>query len=101
MRQMFSEKEIVKLVEELLKNRVMKVENMAQLTDEQCGALKCGDVIVKRDASGDHAYHVSFQKDNVGLCITYVDASRVETVSYDYTEGHWVYNSTDITPLGE
>ena len=33
--------------------------------------------------------------------LTYVDASVVETVSYDYTDGAWVYNSTDSTPLTE
>ncbi len=101
MRQMYSEKEITSFVEEWLNEKVLKVNNMTTLTDEQCASLKCGDIVIKRDASGDHSYRVSFRKDNVGLCMTYVDASCVETVSYDYTEGHWVYNSTDIAHLGE
>ena len=38
---------------------------------------------------------VSYKKDDTGMCLTYADASVVETQSYDYTEGHWVYNSED------
>ena len=30
-----------------------------------------------------------------GICLTYVAAGLVETVSYDFTDDGWVYNSTD------
>ena len=75
---------------------VVACSNVKQLTDEQINMLRCGDWLVKRDETGEHAYKVSFKKDGVGMCLTYVDASCNETVSYDYTDGHWVYNSTDV-----
>lgn len=59
--------------------------------------LKCGDIVSKEDATGKHAYVVTFKKDNTGLCLTYDDGSGyIETVSYDYTDSAWVYNSTDV-----
>ena len=77
----------------------LEVANMTTLTNEQCERLVCGEVIVKNDSTGKHAYIVSFKKDKVGLCLTYTDAETVETVSYDYTSPNWVYNSTDITRI--
>ena len=77
----------------------LTVSNMTTLTDAQINALACGDVIVKEDSSGKHSYRVSYKKDKTGICITYSDASCIETVSYDYTDGHWVYNSTDVADL--
>ena len=74
-------------------------EDMTQLTDDQINALACGDTVIKEDSTGQHSYRVTFKKDEVGICITYTDASRIETVSYDYTDEHWVYNSTDVTDL--
>ena len=82
-------------------NEPLTVGNMTELTDEQVESLECGDVVLKEDASGKHAYLVSYKKAGVGICITYTDASVVETVSYDYTEGHWVYNSTDVTHIAQ
>jgi hypothetical protein len=48
-----------------------------------------------------HLYNVSYKGEGVGegICMTYVDASVVETVSYDYTADGWAYNSTDTTPI--
>jgi hypothetical protein len=40
------------------------------------------------------------QVDIGGLCLTYTDASTVETVSYDHSESGWAYNSTDKTNIG-
>ena len=39
---------------------------------------------------------VSYKEHHVGICLTYSAAGYLETVSYDYTDGHWVYNSTDV-----
>ena len=83
---------------QIVKNADFKkviIENITELSDDVCNALKCGDVLLKEDNTGYHAYIVSYKKDNTGMCITYADASVVETVSYDYIESHWVYNSTD------
>lgn len=77
------------------------VSDIKGLTDKQIDKLECGDVVVKNENGSGHAYIVSFKQHHVGICLTYTDASVVETQSYDYTEGHWVYNSADITPLTE
>jgi len=42
-----------------------------------------------------HAYICTYKEDKAGICLSYFDASGIETVSYDYTDGAWVYNSTD------
>ena len=79
--------------------KVLEVSNITGLTTEQCESLNVGDVIVKLTSNQKHTYTVSYKEAGVGMCLTYVDASTSETVSYDYTGGQWVYNSTDITPL--
>jgi len=60
-------------------------------------ALQCGDQVVKITGKYNHLYTVSYKGDGVGqgICLTYVAAGLIETVSYDYTENGWVYNSTD------
>ena len=75
------------------------ITNIKSISDDILNSLKAGDIVLKEDSTGKHAYVVSFKKDGTGICLTYTDASCVETVSYDYTGGHWVYNSTDITLL--
>ena len=62
----------------------------------------CNECVFKFLAKQKHAYRVSYKGEGVGegLCLTYVDASCVETVSYDFTAEGWAYNSTDVTPLG-
>ena len=78
------------------------VSNIQSLTNEQLNELKCGDVVCKEDSTGKHSYIVTFKKDNVGICLSYFDGSGyIETVSYDYTNGNWVYNSTDVFNGGE
>lgn len=60
-------------------------------------ALQCGDRVVKVTGKQKHLYTVSYKGEGAGegLCLTYADASGVETVSYDRTESGWAYNSTD------
>ena len=91
-------------VELLKKNRMAVVsttDNIKELSTADINKLKAGDIVLKKDSTGKHAYIVSYKKDGTGICLTYVDASVAETVSYDYNSGtkEWVYNSTDITPL--
>lgn len=85
-----------KLDDETVKRIV--VENMEQIKGDDLDALKAGDVVIKHDVTGDHAYHVSYRGDN-GICITYVDCENVETVAYDKVEGEWVFNSKDVTHI--
>lgn len=75
------------------------ITDITKLNNEQCESLECGDIVVKITGNQKHSYRVSYKEDKQGMCLTYCDASVVETVSYDYTEGNWVYNSTDSTPI--
>ena len=72
------------------------VTNIKELTDEQCDSLEVGNSVAKQTGNQYHIYFVTYKENRTGLCLTYLDATVVETVSYDYTVGHWVYNSTDI-----
>ena len=78
------------------------VADITDLTDEQLDALNVGDKVAKKTGTAEHLYTVTYKDaENGGLCLTYMDASVVETVSYDHTESGWAYNSTDKTPLTE
>ena len=82
------------------KPQVVDVDNVNDLSDDVLNNLKAGDVIRKKTGNQYHSYRVSYKEDGQGICLTYCDASLVETVSYDYVDGHWVYNSTDSTDIG-
>ena len=79
--------------------RILEAKDITKLSLEQCRKLRCGDAVVKLTGNQNHRYFVSYKEEKVGMCLTYVDASVVETVSYDYTDGDWVYNSTDVTHI--
>lgn len=78
---------------------VVECDNVKTLSNAQIDLLRCGDYLVKKDESGEHAYKVTFKSDT-GLCLTYHDASVIETQSYDKIDGVWTYNSEDKTELG-
>lgn len=80
---------------------IIEVSNIKQLTDAQINGLQAGDIVAKKTGNQYHSYIVSYKENGQGICLTYTDASCVETVSYDLVGGHWVYNSTDITPIAE
>lgn len=73
---------------------VTDIKNIPSATIKK---LQCGDIVLKKDSSGYHAYIVSF-RNATGICLTYTDASCVETQSYDKVGNNWVYNSEDKTP---
>lgn len=77
----------------------IEVSNIKQLTDAQINSLQAGDIVAKKTGNQYHSYVVSYKENGQGICLTYTDASCVETVSYDLVGEHWVYNSTDITPI--
>ena len=77
---------------------VVACTNIKQLTNEQINMLRCGDWIVKKTGNQEHAYKVTF-KSPTGICLTYMDASVIETQSYDLVDGNWVYNSEDKTEV--
>ena len=74
--------------------------NIKQLSDGMLNSLKVGDVVQKKTGNQKHCYVVTYKEEKHGICLTYCDASVVETVSYDYVGSAWVYNSTDVTHLG-
>ena len=76
---------------------VVECEDVKALSNTQIDLLRCGDYLVKKDASGEHAYKVTY-KSATGMCLTYMDASVIETQSYDKIDGVWTYNSEDKTP---
>lgn len=79
----------------------IEVSDITALTAEQLDALQVGDKVAKKTGTAKHLYVVSYKDaENGGLCLTYTDASTVETVSYDHTESGWAYNSTDKTNIG-
>lgn len=82
-----------------LVNEILEVTDIRALTTAQCEGLKAGGVVVKKTGNSRHTYIVSYKEAGVGLCMTYTDADNVETVSYDYVGGAWVYNSTDYTKV--
>lgn len=80
----------------------IEVADITKLTNDQLDALNCGDRVIKQTGTAEHAYVVSYKDaENGGICLTYTDASTVETVSYDHTESGWAYNSTDTTHIGQ
>lgn len=79
--------------------KIDNVTSIAALTDEEINSLEAGDIVVKKTGNQKHTYIVTYKEDKQGICLTYVDATYIETVSYDYTAGHWVYNSKDSIEL--
>jgi len=78
-------------------NSTIVTTDVTALTGAQLDALNVGDIVIKKTGKQKHLYHVSYKGEGVGegICITYVAAGLVETVSYDLTADGWVYNSTD------
>ena len=77
-------------------SKPIEVSDITGLTGDQLDALNVGDKVAKKTGTAKHLYVVSYKDaENGGLCLTYTDASTVETVSYDHTESGWAYNSTD------
>lgn len=79
-----------------------EVENITEIDGAILDSLNVGDKVIKVTGKQKHLYHVSYKGEGAGqgICLTYVDASTVETVSYDRTESGWAYNSTDTTRIG-
>lgn len=92
-----------KILGEIVDRAIPKeVEDITALDADLLSKLKVGDVVVKVTGKQKHAYLVTYKGEGAGegLCLTYADASVVETVAYDFTDEGWAYNSTDTTPIG-
>lgn len=77
---------------------VIETENITGLSKAQLDSLKPGDIVNKITGNAKHSYRVSYKGAGAGqgICLTYVDAGYMETVSYDRSGSNWVYNSTDV-----
>ena len=77
--------------------RRYETSNILELDGSVLDALRCGDQVLKLTGNQRHLYTVTYKGTGVGegICLTYVAAGLIETVSYDLTENGWVYNSTD------
>lgn len=75
------------------------VTDITNIEGNAIEALRAGDMVIKRDSTGDHSYRVSF-RGATGICLTYSDCENVETVAYNKVEGVWTYDSTDVTHIG-
>lgn len=71
------------------------VEDIKTLTNAQIDALECGDMVVKKTGKMKHTYFVTYKEEKHGICLSYFDATGIETQSYDYINGVWTYNSED------
>lgn len=80
----------------------VEVEDITDIDGAILDELNVGDKVAKITGKQKHLYQVSYKGEGAGegICLTYVDASTVETVSYDRTESGWDYNSTDTTSIG-
>lgn len=94
--------QLAPILKELAKNAVpAEVTDITALTDEQLDALEVGSKVAKKTGTAKHLYTVTYKDaENGGICLTYADASIVETVSYDHSPSGWTYNSTDKTNIG-
>ena len=97
MRRMITDQDIAELEQRCVK--MIHTNNIQTMTDEQLNALRAGDVVIKHTGEMEHAYTVTYKQEKHGICVSYYDAKYLETVSYDYVEGHWQYNSTDVTEI--
>ena len=75
--------------------RRYETSNILELDGSVLDALRCGDQVLKLTGNQRHLYTVTYKGEGVGegICLTYMDASVVETVSYDRTESGWVYKT--------
>lgn len=75
----------------------VEVSDITDIDGNILDELEVGDKIAKITGVQKHLYVVTYKGKGVGegICLTYCAAGLIETVSYDFTEDGWVYNSTD------
>lgn len=79
----------------------VEVENIGDIPGEVLDALGAGDIVVKVDSTGKHAYTVSYLGEG-GLCLTYADCQNVETVAYNKSaQGVWSFDDITSTHIGQ
>lgn len=77
----------------------LESDDIENLTDEQLENMSAGDVVIKKDATGEHAYVCSYKGEG-GLCLTYADCENVETLAYEKDESGWAFDDKTVTHIG-
>lgn len=80
---------------------LVSTDDIEHLSDSVLNELKCGDIITKQTGNMKHTYIVSYKEEKHGICLSYFACGYLETISYDYTNGHWVFNSKDVFYVGD
>ena len=78
---------------------MVDIPNITEMSDSQLNKLRVGDVVQKQTGDMKHCYIVTYKEEHHGICLSYFACGYTETVSYDYVDGHWVYNSTDVKEI--
>lgn len=73
--------------------------NIQSLSDDLLNSLRVGDVVQKKTGNQKHCYIVTYKEEKHGICLSYFACGYTETISYDYTNGHWVFNSKDVAEI--
>ena len=68
--------------------------DIKMLTNNEINALHTGDTIIKSSNGKEHAYTVTYKKDNE-MSIVYADHETVEEVYYEKSGDNWAYIQTD------
>ena len=78
-----------------------ETSNIEAIGDDILNALKVGDTVAKITGNMRHTYIVTYKEEQHGICLSYNACGYMETISYDYTDGHWVFNSKDVCNITE
>ena len=89
------------LIKSGVSNALVEVDNVEEIPSGILEALDCGDTVVKISGGQKHNYKITYKQDKVGICLTYIDADNVETISYGWNgeTKSWDFNSKNITPI--
>lgn len=82
-------------------NLTISTTDIANLSNDVCNSLECGDVVRKIDKNGkEHAYTVS-SKESDKMCLVYADDEKVEKVKYEISDGKWAYDETETNEFSD
>lgn len=73
--------------------------DIQHMSDDLLNSLRVGDVVQKKTGNQKHCYIVTYKEEKHGICLSYFACGYSETISYDYTDGHWVFNSKDVSEV--
>ena len=77
---------------------MVETDDIENLPADVLNDLDVGDIVVKRTGAQKHAYIVNYKGEGVGegICMCYSATGYSETISYDFTDEGWAFNSKDV-----